>query len=61
MIAASFGMINDSQFTLLFVAPDLENDNFRSFTAFSIAADISHGVELHNNAQSEISPSSKCQ
>ena len=59
---ASFGTINDNQFMFLLVAPDLENDTFPSLTAFSIAAEISHGIEVHNiSAQSAISPSSKCQ
>ena len=61
IICASFGTINDNQFTFLLVAPDLENDTFPSVTAFSIAAVISHGTELHKAAHSAISFSSKCQ
>ncbi len=45
----------------LLVAPDLEIETLPSITACSMAENISHGIVLHKDAQSAISPSSKCQ
>ncbi len=61
MSSASFGTINESQFTLLLTAPERENETLPSITACYIDAIVSHGTALHKLAQSAISASSKCQ
>ena len=60
-MAASFEINSESQLTPLLWEADLENAALPSMTAPSMAAVISHGTVLHNEAQSAISLSSKCQ
>ena len=61
MIFESIGTMSESQFTLLLIEPERENDTLPSSTACSEAAIISQGILLQGVDHEAISASSKCQ